>query len=152
MSMPCARRPFPARDEHLGFRIIRSDLREIEPVQEEVEQFLRRHLFQPREIYLIKLTLEEALCNAIKHGNRMDGGKSVAVLYHIRPDRFEVSVEDEGPGFNPEAVPDPLAEENLDKPSGRGLLLMRSYMSAVFIHPPGNSLTLSLVRTFPDSH
>jgi len=64
--------------------------------------------------------------------------KSVSVEYLITPDKFDIRICDEGPGFAPEAVPDPRRRENLYKSSGRGLLLMRSYMDVVEHNNPGN--------------
>ena len=75
--------------------------------------------------------MEEALVNAIKHGNKLDPDKRVMIDATISPNEAEISIEDEGPGFDRGSVPDPLAEENLEKPSGRGILLIESYMSQV---------------------
>jgi serine/threonine-protein kinase RsbW len=58
----------------------------------------------------------------------------------VDPEQFEVRIADEGPGFNPEEVPDPVAFENLERPCGRGLLLMRHYMNEVAFVPPGNAV------------
>jgi serine/threonine-protein kinase RsbW len=126
--------------------VISSDPLEACRVQEQIERQLASHHFDEREIFGIKLALEEALVNAIKHGNGMDRNKHVHIRYHVQPDRFEIGIADEGCGFDPGAVPDPRAEENLERPSGRGLLLMRHYMTEVVYHPPGNRLTMSKVR------
>ena len=126
--------------------VIPSDLNEARMVQELIENQLRQCAYEDKEIFGIRLALEEAIVNAIKHGNQMDGGKKVCVRFRVLPERFDVGVTDEGPGFNPDDVPDPLADENLERPSGRGLLLMRHYMTEVTIHPPGNRLTMSKVK------
>src|SRR5262249_19269852 len=126
--------------------VIASDPQETCRVHEEIESLLRSHRFQDREIFSIKLALEEALVNAIKHGNQMDRSKKVTVNYHIRGDRFEVLIRDEGKGFDPEEVPDCMAVENLERPCGRGLLLMKHYMTEVVFHSPGNRLSMSKVR------
>ena len=76
----------------------------------------------------------------------MDQGKRVHIRYRILPDRFEVGITDEGPGYDLDNVPDPLADENLQRPSGRGLFLMKHYMTEVIVHPPGNRLTMCKVR------
>jgi serine/threonine-protein kinase RsbW len=86
----------------------------------------------------VRLALEEALVNAIKHGNQMDKSKRVHVRYRIGEHSFDIEIRDEGPGFNPDDVPDPTAPENLERPSGRGLLLMRHYMTECEFVPPGN--------------
>jgi serine/threonine-protein kinase RsbW len=76
----------------------------------------------------------------------MDRGKKVCVRYRILADRIDISLCDEGIGFNPDDIPDPLADENLERPSGRGLFLIRHYMSEVIVHPPGNRMTMYKLR------
>jgi len=81
--------------------------------------------------FAIRISLEEALVNAIKHGNREDRRKAVRVESDVSPARAEIVIEDEGPGFDRKRVPDPTAVENLCRPSGRGILLIESYMTDV---------------------
>jgi serine/threonine-protein kinase RsbW len=126
--------------------VIPSELNECRHVQEIIERQLRQCQYEDKEVFGIRLALEEAIVNAIKHGNQMDPRKRVHVRYRIHADRFDVIVTDEGPGYNPADIPDPLAAENLERPSGRGLFLMRHYMSEIIVHPPGNRLTLCKVR------
>ena len=126
--------------------VIPSDLNEGRYIQEIIESQLRQHQYEDKEVFGIRLALDEAIVNAIKHGNQMDPAKRVRVRYCILADRFEVVVTDEGPGYNPSDIPDPLADENLERPSGRGLFLMRHYMNEIVVHPPGNRLTLSKIR------
>ncbi len=127
--------------------VIPSDTAEARRVQDDIERTLKAFRFDDREIFSIKLALEEALVNAIKHGNQMDRAKSVQISYRITADRFDIHITDEGSGFDPEDVPDPMAAENLERPCGRGLLLMRHYMTEVTFHPPGNRLSMSKVRS-----
>lgn len=94
----------------------------------------------------VRLSLEEALINAIKHGNQMDKGKRVHVRYRVSDKSFAIEIRDEGPGFDPEDVPDPTAPENLERPCGRGLLLMRHYMTECEFVPPGNICRMRRVR------
>jgi serine/threonine-protein kinase RsbW len=135
---------------HLGPRppvelIIPSDPAEARRVQEQIEERLLERQASDRDIFCIKLALEEALVNAIKHGNQMDRAKMVRVRYHILVDRFECCISDEGPGFDPGDVPDPTAAENLERPCGRGLMLMRHYMNEVAYNDRGNSVSMSRV-------
>jgi serine/threonine-protein kinase RsbW len=125
---------------------IASDPSEVQRIQDHIEGQLKQHQFEDRDIFSIRLALEEALVNAIKHGNQLDRSKKVHIRCAIKTDRFEVGVSDEGPGFNPEEVPDPLCEENLERPCGRGLFLIRHYMTDVTYHPPGNRLTMFKLR------
>lgn len=126
--------------------VISSDQAEARRVQEIIEAELKSFHYADRDIFGIKLALEEALVNAIKHGNQMDRSKRVFIHYHLTHERFDIGISDEGGGFDPEDVPDPMAVENLERPCGRGLLLMRHYMTEVRFHPPGNHLTMSKLR------
>ena len=119
---------------------IASDLAAARRVQDDIEQQLRTYQYTDRDIFCIRLALEEALVNAIKHGNQMDQSKTVRISYHIVPERFEVRITDEGGGFDPCDVPDPTTAENLERPCGRGLMLMRHYMSEVSYNERGNSV------------
>ena len=125
---------------------IPSDLAEARRVQTEIELALQQIRFAEHDIFAIKLALEEALVNAIKHGNQMDRSKKVHIAYRVTAERFDIDIADEGNGFDPEDVPDPMSAENLERPCGRGLLLMRHYMTEVTFHPPGNQLSMSKVR------
>jgi len=126
--------------------VIPSDPAEARRIQDDIEAELRSHHFEDKEIFCIRLALEEALVNAIKHGNQMDRNKRVHVTYRVSLERFDIKIVDEGPGFDPEDVPDPMAVENLERPCGRGLLLMRHYMTEVNFVPPGNRLSMSKIR------
>ncbi|HEV3145380.1 MAG TPA: ATP-binding protein, partial [Gemmataceae bacterium] len=124
--------------------VIPSDLDEARRVQTEIENLLQTQThFNEMEIFSIKMALEEAIVNAIKHGNQMDPHKMVRIAYRITKDQFDVMITDEGPGFNPDDVPDPTAPENLERPCGRGLLLMRHYMTHIAYHGCGNVVVMS---------
>jgi serine/threonine-protein kinase RsbW len=125
--------------------VIASDPAEARRVQDQIEQLLQARHAGDRDIFSIKLALEEALVNAIKHGNQMDRSRKVRIAYRVLPDRFEVHITDEGPGFDPGDVPDPTAAENLERPCGRGLMLMRHYMTEVAFTPPGNGVRMTRV-------
>ncbi len=125
---------------------IASDPSEVQHIQDAIEAQLKRHHFEDRDIFSIRLAVEEALVNAIKHGNQLDRSKKVHIQCAFTDDRFEVAIADEGPGFNPDDVPDPLCEENLERPCGRGLFLIKHYMTDVTYHPPGNRLTMFKLR------
>lgn len=126
--------------------VLSSDLNEVRSLQELIEKQLRHCHYEDKEIFGIRLAVEEAIVNAIKHGNRMDRAKHVHVRYRILPERFDVGITDEGNGYNADDIPDPLLSENLERASGRGLFLMKHYMTEVTVHPPGNRLTMCKVR------
>lgn len=98
------------------------------------------------DIFGVHLAMEEALVNAIKHGNRMDESKQVKVRCQMSADHLWIEISDEGPGFDPEEVPDCTADENLEVPSGRGLMLMRSFMSRVEYQGCGNRVVMEKQR------
>lgn len=125
---------------------IPSDLAEARRVQELIEGALQTAAYTEHDIFAIKLALEEALVNAIKHGNQLDADKRVFIVYSVTPERFDIRITDEGAGFNPEDVPDPTAIENLERPCGRGLLLMRGFMTEVEYHGRGNVVRMAKVR------
>ena len=125
---------------------IPSDLAEARRVQELIEEALTASAYTEHDIFAIKLALEEALVNAIKHGNQMDRAKKVHIAYRFLSDRFEVQITDEGPGFDPNDVPDPTAVENLERPCGRGLMLMRYYMTEVNFSQAGNAVSMCKLR------
>lgn len=112
-------------------------------VECEILEACRQHRFEEGDLFAIKLALEEALVNAVKHGNKLDPEKRVRIQYRVADHRADITIEDQGPGFNPACLPDPTAEENLEMTSGRGILLMRAYMSSVVFNPQGNKVTLT---------
>lgn len=103
---------------------------------------LRHHGNSEREVFGIRLALEEAIVNAIRHGHGYDPAKTVRFRYLLAPEGLHAEVCDEGPGFDPDRLPDPLALENLERPGGRGVFLMRHYMTHVQYDPPGNRVSL----------
>ena len=111
----------------------------------EIVRQLQVHEWEQRDVFGVHLALEEAVVNAIKHGNGEDPEKSVQVVCRISHQRCWILIEDQGEGFNPEAVPDCTLDENLDKPCGRGLRLMRNFMSQVEYNDQGNRVVMEKV-------
>jgi serine/threonine-protein kinase RsbW len=89
----------------------------------------------------IRTAVHESVMNAITHGNLVDPTRRVSVDLAIHPGALEIWIQDEGRGFEPSQVPDPLAGENLTKPSGRGIFLMRAFMDAVSFSRSANGGT-----------
>ena len=126
---------------------IPSDTAEAMHVQERIIVLLEEHGYSIRDVFSMRLAIEEAIVNAIRHGNQRNVDKSLRVEWSVNADRVIVSVEDEGPGFDPESVPDCTADENLDKPNGRGIKLMQSFLTALEYNEVGNRVTLIMERT-----
>src|SRR5262245_55109129 len=99
--------------------VIESNLDQVPVIQDSIAKDLKARRFAEKDIFGIRLALEEALVNAIKHGNRLDPLKKVHINYKVTTRRFDIAIADEGPGFNPAGVADPLAPENLERPCGR---------------------------------
>lgn len=115
---------------------------QVTEVQARIIERIVQQGYPEKPLFSIKLALEEAIINAIKHGNKNDPTKKVHVEAIVGADKTEISVEDEGPGFDRASVPDPTAEENLCKCSGRGILLIESYMDSVSYSKNGRRLTM----------
>ncbi|MHC4748804.1 MAG: ATP-binding protein [Planctomycetota bacterium] len=105
--------------------------------------------FSKDDIFAVHLTLEEAFLNAVKHGNQMDPTKKVKIDYSVGLDKVEISITDEGNGFEPESVVDPRFGKGLYEPGGRGLLLMNSYMDVVEFNERGNSVYMVRYKEKP---
>lgn len=118
--------------------VIPSDLKEARNVEQVILDQASEAGYSESDTFALKLALEEGLNNAIRHGNRMDPAKTVEVSYEVTPEEVRVTIRDHGSGFEPEDVPDPTADENLEKPSGRGIMLMRAYMDTVEFNQAGN--------------
>lgn len=98
------------------------------------------------DAFAIKLALEEAMTNAVRHGNRNDPNKKVVVRYRVTPQKTVIVVRDEGVGFVPDCVPDCTLPENIERPCGRGIMLMRAYMTEVAFNDNGNEVVMVKVN------
>jgi len=129
---------------------IRMTLREmrtdVEGAQRAVEEAIRSRGYDDDAAFAIRLCLEEALVNAFRHGNRLEPGLTVEFHAIIGDDASTFEVRDQGEGFDPAGVPDPTADENLEIPSGRGIMLMRAYMSEVAYLDAGCRLRMVFTR------
>ncbi len=101
-----------------------------------------RHGYSSSATFAIKLALEEGLNNAICHGNGYDPKKSVEVIYDVNSQRVEIQITDEGQGFQSQEIPDPTNDENIEKPHGRGIMLIRAYMDEMDYNSRGNQVRM----------
>ncbi|MFT3785473.1 MAG: ATP-binding protein [Tepidisphaeraceae bacterium] len=125
---------------HFVFPSVFAPMRE---VQRQIISAVESQRFDDDSLFAIKISLEEALVNAVKHGNKLDPKKTVTVDLKVNPQEFWIKIHDQGAGFDPSKVPDPLADENLEKPSGRGLLLIGNYMTTAKYTDGGRCLTMT---------
>ena len=116
----------------------------------EILSKLEEYKFDKDDIFAVHLTLEEAFLNAVKHGNKNDPTKKVKIDYSVDSEKVEITITDEGAGFEPESVDDPRFGDGLYEPGGRGLLLMNSYMDIVKYSEHGNAVYMVRYKEKPD--
>ena len=129
------------RSDRLG------SLDEMDRLLEAVTAAMHDAAYPARDVFGVRLATEEAIVNAVRHGNSNDPDKYVSVRYRVNADCVLIEVTDQGPGFNPHEVADPLAQENLERPGGRGLLLMRAYLTWLRYNRRGNGVVLCKCRS-----
>ena len=115
-------------------------------VTDELLEQLEAHGWATADVFAVHLAAEEAITNAIVHGNRLDPAKRVHVACTVSPERVCIEITDEGEGFDPAAVPDCTLDERLDVPSGRGVMLMKSFMTRIEYNAKGNAVVLEKLR------
>ena len=121
----------PSNEGLAGRHVFESRREEVERVQRLLLDTLSKHDFNEASCFAIRLALEEALANAYKHGNKEDPSKRVEVDCGVEQGVVVIRVRDQGKGFDPERVADPLATTNLMKPNGRGIFFMKNYMDEI---------------------
>jgi serine/threonine-protein kinase RsbW len=122
--------------------VLKSRYLAVEAVCKRILGELEAENYNQDDIFAVHLGLEEAFINAVKHGNKGITDKNVIINYSIDPNQAEITVTDEGDGFDPESVPDPREGDNIFKVGGRGLFLIRAYMDGVDFNRTGNSIKL----------
>ncbi len=108
---------------------------ELHPFVESLSAWVRTVGYAGKDILAVRLALWEAILNAFRHGNRNDPSKCVFIRYVLTATEVLLEVEDQGPGFDPNQVPDPLTAPYRNRPGGCGLFLLRTYMTWVSFNP-----------------
>lgn len=126
------------------------DLTDWREIQEQLAGAMGDAGYSDAAAFAVKLAMEEAIVNGFKHGNSGDPSLTVEVRWDVGDADVTLSVEDQGPGFKPEAVPDPRNPDLLEVPGGRGLLLMRAYMHEVSHNDKGNRVTMTYRKPSSD--
>lgn len=121
---------------------IDSNICSAKTIEDQIIAEVETNGYDEDSIFALRLSLEEALANAIRHGNQGNSHKSIHIAYHITKEFVEIDIADEGDGFSPNRVPDPTSADKLEIPSGRGILLMRAYMDIVEFNDKGNGVHL----------
>jgi serine/threonine-protein kinase RsbW len=106
--------------------------------------------FDEEAVHYLSVAVRESVVNAIKHGNQLDESKRVGVTFVLHPEALDVEVRDQGPGFDPGDVGDPLAAENILKADGRGIFFMKSFMDEVsYSFPARGGTVVKMVKKRP---
>lgn len=114
---------------------------------ERLEEAIDAHDYPEASRFALRLAYEEAVSNAFRHGHAgLPPETPVSVSFCVAPDTVEISVEDQGPGFDPGAIPDPTLDENIVNPGGRGIMLIKAYMSEVSFDRGGRRLNMVYQR------
>ena len=112
-----------------------------------VSEFMNRLGLAEDVAFGVDMAVREAVTNAVLHGNKLNDAKVVEVRLTNTPEGFEISVHDQGTGFDPGAVPDPTKDENLLKTSGRGIFFMRNFMDEVeWSADPGGGTNVRMIK------
>ncbi|HBC46761.1 MAG TPA: ATP-binding protein [candidate division Zixibacteria bacterium] len=126
---------------------ISSSLDHIAAVDEFLEEWLRRQNIPEDTIADLAIAVTELVNNAIKHGNKGNLAKKVTVSLHFANGVAQATVGDEGEGFDPESIPNPIAEENLLKAIGRGIFIVKSLMDKVeFAFPATGGTRITITK------
>lgn len=125
---------------------INSDPNKLPLVEEFLEEVTSGSNIERSQLNNLLLAVNEAIANAMIHGNKASVDKKVRLKVEIDNDSLKVFIRDEGKGFNPDEVPDPTSPENIFRESGRGLYIMKSCMDEVSYNftPEGTELVLSM--------
>jgi serine/threonine-protein kinase RsbW len=129
--------------------VVENELSAIVEISKQLISKLEDYDFSKEDVFAVKLAFQEAFLNAAIHGNNMSSEKKIRIGYSVESDKVEINLMDEGEGFDPDLVPDPRIGENLYKPAGRGLFLMRSYMDEVEFNEQGNGVRLVRYKEKP---
>lgn len=123
--------------------VLPSHLEVINALELFIDETVENHPEYRVSLGKISTALNEAVNNAIFHGNRNDPSKTVTLECNVLSDCIEFSVSDEGEGFNPDSIPDPTLPENIEKPEGRGIFLIRQLADQVRFENNGSTVIIS---------
>jgi serine/threonine-protein kinase RsbW len=118
----------------------------------ELVQVIAEHLCENAGVdedgsHWVGMAVREAVANAIKHGNKLDIRKKVNATFDLRGFELEITISDEGEGFDPQTVSDPLNPQNLMKTSGRGIFYMKTFMDQItYSFSPGGGTSLVMTK------
>ena len=130
--------------------LLESTLESVDAAEALVLEYAQEAGFEEEDLHKIGMAVRETMVNAVVHGNRYNLRKKVHLGIKAEEDRLRITIADEGEGFEPKDLPDPLAEENLLRQSGRGLLLIQAFVDEFEMHkaqpPLGTEVSLVVYK------
>jgi serine/threonine-protein kinase RsbW len=121
---------------------IPSEIKLLRNVSSEILESLAPYKMEDAALFDIRLCIEEAVRNAIVHGNNCDKNRDVEVSYVVEHDKLIIEVADQGKGFDHKHLPDPTVEDNITRNNGRGVYLIKRLMDIVEYNESGNRLKM----------
>lgn len=118
------------------------NLEQARRAEEHLLSEMAEHGYDEAATFAVRLAVEEGLNNALRYGARCSPERPVRITCEVDDACVRVRIADGGEGFNPGLVPDPTLDENLEKPTGRGIMLMRAYMDEVLFNEKGNEVCM----------
>jgi serine/threonine-protein kinase RsbW len=122
---------------------IKSDIESLHRVEKFIDEISAEYHVSDEVYGNILVATLEAANNAIVHGNKKDFKKNVEINFKVGEKKLELTVKDEGPGFNYKSIPDPTAPENIEKPTGRGIFLMEKLSDQIAFFENGRIVKLT---------
>jgi serine/threonine-protein kinase RsbW len=123
-----------------------SSLESVDTAEEKVNSIATGMGFPEEDIFRLGMAVREAMVNAVVHGNRYSANKKVHLVVLEYGRQIEVRISDQGNGFVPSEQPDPLAQENILKQSGRGVMLIRAFVDEFVVQPAQPTGTEVILR------
>lgn len=126
-----------------GAAIVRHERQQVEGIQNAIDAAMSKAGYQKASLFAVRLAFQEAIANAFNHGHRaLPPDTPAKVEYSVSPKEVVIIIEDQGPGFQKESVADCTLDENLEVPRGRGVMLIRAYMTDVRYNEKGNRIEM----------
>ncbi|MBC8201829.1 MAG: ATP-binding protein [Planctomycetes bacterium] len=127
-------------------RVIQGTRDEFDEIQHTILSLMGSLSYVEHDVFAVRISLEEALANALLHGHQGDEVHPIEVTWKVTDAQVDITVTDQGRGYDPITIPDPTADENLTLPSGRGLAMMRAFMDSVEVNEQGNKVAMSRAK------
>ncbi|TVQ60021.1 MAG: ATP-binding protein [Phycisphaerales bacterium] len=122
---------------------LRNNREQIDAAETRMLGAVRRHGYPEASEFALRLAFEEAVINAFRHGHKnLPDDAAITLDWKVEPHQTTICVEDQGPGFDPKKIPDPTLDENLECPTGRGIMLIKAYMSEVRYEAQGRRVVM----------